>query len=167
MNHQRNSTPNNPLLRGYLKMFGILGIIVLVLLVLLIMGQLRNSKMTDLDVINNTNIFGERNDCYFDNVKVNRNANGEITSLDVKDQDYKIDIVPFIDPDTKKIIAYKASREQIMYCTNGRFNYKTPFITESRILSEQPPEIAAAKAPQLQKDKLFKRVEKIGKYFMD
>ena len=131
------------------------------------MGQLRNSKMTDLDVINNTNIFGERNDCYFDNVKVNRNANGEITSLDVKDQDYKLDIVPFIDPDTKKVIAYKVSREQIMYCTNGRFNYKTPFITESRILSEQPPEIAAAKAPQLQKDKLFKRVEKIGKYFMD
>lgn len=167
MNHQRNSTPNNPLLRGYFKMYGILGIIVLVLLVFFFIGQQRNSKMTDIDVVNNTNALGEKNDCYFDNVKVNRNQDGEITSLDVKDQEYKLDIVPFIDPDTKKVIAYKISREQIMYCTNGRYNYKTPYITESRILSEQTPEIVAAKARQLQKDKLYKRVAKLGKYFMD
>lgn len=167
MNDKRNSTPNSPLLRSYFKMFGILGIIVLVLLVLLVVGKQRNANMDDLTVINNTNILGRNNDCYFDNVKVNRNSNGEITSLDVKDQDYKLDIVPFIDPDTNKVIAYKVSREQVMYCTNGRFNYKTPFITESRILSELPSEIATAKASQLKKDKLYKRVAKLGNYFMD
>ena len=148
-------------------MFGVLGIIVLVLLGFLAFGKYRNSNMTDMDVAINTERLGEMNDCYFDNVKVNRNSNGEITSLDVKDQDYKLDIVPFIDPDTNKVIAYKVSREQVMYCTNGRFNYKTPFITESRILSELPSEIATAKASQLKKDKLYKRVAKLGNYFMD
>lgn len=148
-------------------MFGILGIIVLVLLGFLAFGKYRNSNMTDLDVAINTERLGKLNDCYFDNVIVNRNSNGEITSLDVKDQDYKLNVDPFIDPNTKKVIAYKVSREQMMYCTTGRFNYKTPYIIESRILSEQVPEIAKSKAAQLKKDKLYKRVEKLGNYFMD
>lgn len=148
-------------------MFGVLGIIVLVLLGFLAFGKYRNSNMTDMDVAINSERLAEMNDCYFDNVKVNRSSNGEITSLEVKDQDYKLDVDPFIDPATKKVIAYKVSREQIMYCTKGRFNYKTPFIIESRVLSELSPEIAASKSIDVKQDKLFKRVAKLGNYFMD
>lgn len=167
MSKQCNATPDNPLIKSYLNIFGVLGIVVAVLLVAIVFGKYRNSNMTDMDIATNTRNLGQLNDCYFDNVVFRRNSNGEITSLEVRDQDYKLDIVPFTDPETKKVIAYKLSREQMMYCTQGRFNYKTAFIVPSRVLSELPPKIAATKAKAFEKDKAYKRVAKLGNYIMD
>lgn len=168
MNMSYGKGPDNNHIRfNFLQRLYVLPFIAIVLIILFIFiykGKKFNESMTDMDIAQYTMSLGSENDCYFDNVTVLKEADGTTKGIVVKDSDYSVEASPFIDPNTKSIIGYKVSRPQIMYCTIGRFNYKSPIITLDRILSEQAPTTVEQKTSKFNKEWSYKRIDKLGNY---
>ncbi|UQM08902.1 hypothetical protein M1S49_19680 (plasmid) [Acinetobacter baumannii] len=51
-----------------------------------------------------------------------------------------------------------------MYCTKGRFNYKSPIITTDRVLAQLPESQVKEKTSKFNKELSNKYIDKIGNY---
>lgn len=149
------------------SLFGVIPIILIIIIglgVKLYMGKKLNNSLTDQDIAAYTSSLGIENDCYFENVKIQRDSAGKFERLIVSDKDYKIEYSPVFDQSTKKILGYKVSRNQIMYCTKGGFNYISPIITLDRVLSELPESEIKEKTSLFRRELSNKYIERIGNY---
>lgn len=163
-----NNHSNHPQaleIKNFFHATPLLMIVILVLSFMIYKGSQLNKNLTDNDIINYTNSLGSKNDCYFDNITVKKDGSGKLTMLTINDKDSIIEAKPIFDSKTKEVIGFKVNPSQTMYCTNGRFNYKTPIITTDRILTQLPESQVKEKSSKFDKELSNKYIDKIGNYF--
>ncbi len=162
--NNHNNHPQVLELKTIFQAIPLLLIVILVLSFMIYKGRQLNKSLTDVDIINYTNSLGSKNDCYFDNVTVKKDGNSKIAILTINDNGSIIKGTPIFDRTTKQVLGFKVYPSQIMYCTKGRFNYKSPIITTDRVLAQLPESQVKEKTSKFNKELSNKYIDKIGNY---
>lgn len=148
---------------GYIG-FIILAVIAGVLIIWAWLGSRQDSNMSELDKIKLTLEIAQASDCYFDQVTVKRNAQGDITQVHIQ-QDGQIIHAKAVEFPQFKNQVFHLPSAQLMYCTQGTYNFKSPYLLIHQSLSELSADVRAEKMQAIKKDLLFKKIEKQHSYF--
>lgn len=124
-------------------------------------GNKFNHRLTDIDIAKYTSSLGKYNECYFDNLTIVRDQNGNVSKVIKIDINKNIFLYPVIDSTTKQIIGLKVNNLQIMYCNTGILNYKTSVITLDRVLSESSYSVQKINSRNFRRDLSNKYIDKI------